>query len=165
MTQGTQTGLCDRLKGGVGRELGGRAGREGTWVYLWLILVEVWQKTTKFCNAVILQLKKLKFKAKFGMVKAGIALWTVGCQNDDKEKINVRNSSKKKKKGKWSGLDLCYVTVSFDWKVICCCCCCCCCLCLLLFSTVFTITCLATSLPDTLIWFKHQIACELISVI
>ena len=34
-------GLCDRLKGGVGREMGGRSGREGTWVYLWLILVDV----------------------------------------------------------------------------------------------------------------------------
>ena len=29
MTQGTQTGLCDRLKGGVGRELGGRPRRGG----------------------------------------------------------------------------------------------------------------------------------------
>ena len=38
MTQGTQTGA---LKGEVGREMGGRAGREGTWVYLWLILVGV----------------------------------------------------------------------------------------------------------------------------
>ena len=51
-------GLCHRLKGGVGREMGGRSGREGTWVYLWLILVDVWQKTTKFCKAIILQLKK-----------------------------------------------------------------------------------------------------------
>ena len=33
-------GLCDRLKGGEGD------GREGTWVYLWLIFVDVWQKTT-----------------------------------------------------------------------------------------------------------------------
>ena len=31
-------GLCDRLKGGVGREMQGRSGRKGTWVYLWLIL-------------------------------------------------------------------------------------------------------------------------------
>ena len=31
-------GLCDRLKGGMGREMGGKSGREGTWVYLWLIL-------------------------------------------------------------------------------------------------------------------------------
>ena len=34
-------GLCDRLKGGVGREVGGRFKREGMYVYLWLIHVEV----------------------------------------------------------------------------------------------------------------------------
>ena len=34
-------GLCDRLKGGMGREMGGRSGREVTWVYLFLILVDV----------------------------------------------------------------------------------------------------------------------------
>ena len=55
-------GLCDSLKSGVGIEMGGRSGREGTWVYLWLILVDVWQKTTKFCIAIILQLKTLKKK-------------------------------------------------------------------------------------------------------
>ena len=27
-------GLCDRLKGGMGREMGGTSGREGTWLYL-----------------------------------------------------------------------------------------------------------------------------------
>ena len=46
-----------RLKGGMGREMGG-----GTWVYLWLILVDVWQKTRKFCKAIILQLKTIFFK-------------------------------------------------------------------------------------------------------
>ena len=34
-------GLCNRLKGGVGREMGERSGREVTWVYLFLILVDV----------------------------------------------------------------------------------------------------------------------------
>ena len=53
-------GLCDRLKGGRGREMGGRPGREGTWVYLWLILVDVWQKNTKLCKVIILQLKNKK---------------------------------------------------------------------------------------------------------
>ena len=49
----------------MGREIGGRFQREGTWVYLWLILVDVWQKTTKFCKATIFQLKnKLKRKLK-----------------------------------------------------------------------------------------------------
>ena len=37
--------------------MAGRFGREGTWVYLWLIFVDVQQKTRKFCKAVILQLK------------------------------------------------------------------------------------------------------------
>ena len=52
-------GLCDSLKAAVGIETGGRPGREGTWVYLWLILVDVWQKTTKLYEAIILQLKTL----------------------------------------------------------------------------------------------------------
>ena len=34
-------GLCDRLKGKMGREIGGRSRREGTWAYLWLILIDV----------------------------------------------------------------------------------------------------------------------------
>ena len=45
-------GLCDRLKGG-------EEGGSGTRVYLWLILIDVWQKTTKFCKAIILQLKTI----------------------------------------------------------------------------------------------------------
>ena len=51
-------GLCDNIEGGMRREMRGRFGREGTWVYLWLILVDDWQKTTKFRKAIILQLKK-----------------------------------------------------------------------------------------------------------
>ena len=42
----------------MGREMGGRFKREGTYVYLWLFHVEVWQKTTKFCKAIIPQKKK-----------------------------------------------------------------------------------------------------------
>ena len=48
-------GLCMKLKGELQGEMGERFGREGTLVYLWLILVDVWQKTTKFCKAIILQ--------------------------------------------------------------------------------------------------------------
>ena len=33
-------GLCTNLEGGMGREMGGRFRREGTFVYLWLIHVE-----------------------------------------------------------------------------------------------------------------------------
>ena len=29
--------------------------REGTAIYLWLIHVDIWQKTTTFCKAIILQ--------------------------------------------------------------------------------------------------------------
>ena len=54
MTQGTQTGTL-QLPRGVGR--GGRFNREGTYGYLWLIHVDVWQKPTQFCKATILQLK------------------------------------------------------------------------------------------------------------
>ena len=47
----------------MGREVGGRFKGEGTYVYLWLIHVDVWQKPTQFCKAIILQLKnKLKKK-------------------------------------------------------------------------------------------------------
>ena len=47
----------------MGREVGGRFKKEGIYAYLWLIHVDVWQKPTKFCNAIILQLKnKLIFK-------------------------------------------------------------------------------------------------------
>ena len=54
--------LCDNLEGwdGVGR--GGRFEREGTYVYLWLIHVGVWQRPTQHYKAVILQLKINKFK-------------------------------------------------------------------------------------------------------
>ena len=42
-----------------------RDGKEGIYVSLWLIHVDVWQKTTKFCKEIILQLKsKLKRKRK-----------------------------------------------------------------------------------------------------
>ena len=37
--------------------MGGRFEREGTYVYLWLIHVDGWQKPTQYCIAVILQLK------------------------------------------------------------------------------------------------------------
>ena len=36
--------------------------REGIYVYLWLIHVEVWQKTAKFCKSIILQQKNKLIK-------------------------------------------------------------------------------------------------------
>ena len=48
---------------GWGEEGDGRKVREGgDIVYLWLILIDVWQKTKKFCKAITLQLKNLKKK-------------------------------------------------------------------------------------------------------
>ena len=41
----------------------GRFKREGTEVYLWLIHVDIRQKPTRFCKAIILQLKII-FKKK-----------------------------------------------------------------------------------------------------
>ena len=46
----------------MGWEVGGRFKREGTYVYLWLTPVDVWQKTAQHCKAMILQLKKKKKK-------------------------------------------------------------------------------------------------------
>jgi len=37
----------------MGREVEGRFKREGIYVYLWLIHVDVWQKSTQYCKAVI----------------------------------------------------------------------------------------------------------------
>jgi len=41
----------------MGWEVGGRFKKEATYVYLWLILVAVWQKPTQHCKAIVLQLK------------------------------------------------------------------------------------------------------------
>ena len=50
-------------KRGCGKEMGERFKSEETYVCLWLVHVGVWQKTTKFPKAIILQLKnKLIFK-------------------------------------------------------------------------------------------------------
>ena len=45
----------------MGREVGGKYKREGTCVHLWLIYVDVEQKPTEYCKAIILQLKINKY--------------------------------------------------------------------------------------------------------
>ena len=45
----------------MGMEVGGRFKREGTYVHLWLIHNDVWQKPTQYSKAIILQLKVNKF--------------------------------------------------------------------------------------------------------
>ena len=37
--------------------MGGRFKREGTYAYLWLMHIDVWQKPTQYCKAIVLQLK------------------------------------------------------------------------------------------------------------
>ena len=54
-----ESGTTERLnwteRDGMGRDLRQRFKMEGIFVYLWLIHIEVWQKTTKFCKAINLQ--------------------------------------------------------------------------------------------------------------
>ena len=47
-------GLYINLEGWDG-EADGRELQEGIYVYLWMIYVDVWQKTAKFCKEIILQ--------------------------------------------------------------------------------------------------------------
>ena len=44
--------ICDNLEGWD--EEGGGFKREGTYVYLWPIHVDVWQKPTQYCKVIIL---------------------------------------------------------------------------------------------------------------
>ena len=53
----------------MGRKVARRFKREGTYVYLWLIHVDVWQKPTQYCKAIILQLKINKFLKMFSSLK------------------------------------------------------------------------------------------------
>ena len=46
---------------GSGREV--QEKREGAYIHLWLIHVDVWQKLSQYCKAIILQLKT-NFKKK-----------------------------------------------------------------------------------------------------
>ena len=48
----------------AGREVGGNFKRQGTYIYLWLIHVDVWQKPTQYCKAITTQLKINKLKKK-----------------------------------------------------------------------------------------------------
>ena len=41
----------------MGWRVRARFKREGTYVYLWLLHIVVWQKPTQYCKAIILQLK------------------------------------------------------------------------------------------------------------
>ena len=64
-------GLCE-ARGGIGWEVGERFKKEGTYLYLWLIHVDVWQKPIQYCKAIVLQLKinKLIFKERKARLKS-----------------------------------------------------------------------------------------------
>ena len=61
MTQGTQTGALYNLEGEKEWEMGGWFKREGTYVHLWLIHVDEWQKSNQFYKAIIKQFKIYKY--------------------------------------------------------------------------------------------------------
>ena len=42
----------------MGKEVEGWLKREGTYIYLWLVYVDTWQKQTQLDKAIILQFKK-----------------------------------------------------------------------------------------------------------
>ena len=55
-----------RTRGGMGWEVGGRFKTEETYIYLWLI--NVWQKPAQYCKAIILQLKIIFLKKDWGTI-------------------------------------------------------------------------------------------------
>jgi len=60
----------------MGREEERRVKKEGTYVYLWLIHVDVWQKPTPYCKAIILPFKinKKNLKIIKNSTRLGISL-------------------------------------------------------------------------------------------
>ena len=56
-SENSNQGSVTTERGGMEKEVEGRLKREGTNVSLWLIHVDVWQKSTQYCKAIILQLK------------------------------------------------------------------------------------------------------------
>ena len=65
ITQGAQPG-APRQPRRVGWDGGWEEGSRGreTYIYLWLIHADVWQKPTQHCKAIIFQLKEISFKKK-----------------------------------------------------------------------------------------------------
>ena len=58
----------------MGTEVGGRFKSEGTYVYLWLIYVEVWQKPTQYYTAIIFQLKNKYLQ----VLQCSMTIWRDG---------------------------------------------------------------------------------------
>ena len=61
--------------------MGGRFKTEGTYIYLWFIHVDVWQKPSQYCKVIIVQLKiKLK-EISLGNERLILISWVV-CKSD-----------------------------------------------------------------------------------
>ena len=68
---------CDNLEGW---EVGERFNREGIYVYLWLIHVDIWPKPIQYCKAIILQLKMCMYVLVTSHVWLFATPWTVAYQ-------------------------------------------------------------------------------------
>ena len=85
MLRELKQGLCNNLEGWDGEGDGKEVQEGGDSVYLWLILVNVSQKT-KFCTAIIFQLIKNKTNQKnflvlsCSVVSISATPWAVACQ-------------------------------------------------------------------------------------
>ena len=71
--------LCDNLEGWDRWEMGGRFKREGTYVYLWLIHVDEWQKLTQYCKANINKKLKKKCVFKIQLIHKPLLLHSLTC--------------------------------------------------------------------------------------
>ena len=61
--------------------MGGGFRREGTYIYLWLIHVDVWQRPTQYCKAIILQSKTPQFKKISVKVESDESNWSWPCHS------------------------------------------------------------------------------------
>jgi len=57
-------------------EGGGKFKKEWTYVYLWPIHVDIWQKPTQYCKAITLQLNFIKIKKNHWQHCKGQNLWS-----------------------------------------------------------------------------------------
>jgi len=71
---------------------GGRFKKEGTYVCPWLVHVDVWQKPTQYCKAIILQLKINKF------LSLTPSFQKPPChENEVEEEVNTQAEAQRKK--------------------------------------------------------------------
>ena len=60
--------------------MGGKFQREGTYVYLWLIHIAVWQKPTQHCKTIIFQFKMKKKKKKENKLFIDQIFWSMSLE-------------------------------------------------------------------------------------